>query len=108
MVAITNRRWLPRRGRASEPASQVPRNYNTGASVVPPVPLNAGGPNWDQIEKGWQKFKHSAVERWGKLTDEDLAEIDGRRDLLELRIHEVYGCDHDQAHKEVDEWLRLV
>ena len=39
---------------------------------------------WDHIEKGWQNFKHSAVERWGKLTDEDLAEIDGRRDLLEL------------------------
>ena len=36
---------------------------------------------WDHIEKGWQNFKHSAVERWGKLTDEDLAEIDGRRDL---------------------------
>jgi uncharacterized protein YjbJ (UPF0337 family) len=64
--------------------------------------------DWDQIEKGWQNFKNSAVERWGKLTDEDLAEIDGRRDLLELRIQEVYGCDQGQAHKEVDEWVRLV
>ena len=40
--------------------------------------------DWDQIEKGWQNSKHSAVERWGKPTDEDLAEIDGRRDLLKL------------------------
>ena len=63
--------------------------------------------DWDQIEKGWQNFKLSAVERWGKLSDEDLAEIDGRRDLLELEIQEVYGCDQGQAHKEVDEWPRF-
>ncbi|PYV59113.1 MAG: hypothetical protein DMG91_02235 [Acidobacteria bacterium] len=36
--------------------------------------------NWDQIEGKWKQLKGSAKERWGKLTDDDLDTIAGKRD----------------------------
>ena len=43
-------------------------------------------------------------EKWGKLTDDDLAAINGRRDQLEGKIQERYGLAKDQAKKDVDAW----
>ena len=43
-------------------------------------------------------------EKWGKLTDDDLTAINGRRDQLEGKIQERYGYAKNQARKEVDDW----
>jgi uncharacterized protein YjbJ (UPF0337 family) len=40
----------------------------------------------------------------GKLTDDDLNVIDGRRDQLEGKIEERYGYQKDQVRREVDDW----
>jgi uncharacterized protein YjbJ (UPF0337 family) len=40
----------------------------------------------------------------GKLTDDDLTAINGRRDQLEGKIQERYGVAKDQARKEIDDW----
>jgi uncharacterized protein YjbJ (UPF0337 family) len=42
-------------------------------------------------------------EKWGKLTDDDLAAINGRRDQLEGKIQERYSLAKDQAKKEIDD-----
>ena len=44
--------------------------------------------------------------KWGKLTDDDLTLINGRRDQLEGKIQERYGLAKDQAKKEIDDWYR--
>ena len=38
--------------------------------------------NWDQISGGWKQFKGKAKEKWGKLTDDDLDILEGKRDQL--------------------------
>jgi hypothetical protein len=38
--------------------------------------------NWDQVEGKWQQFKGSVKQKWGKLTDDDLDVIAGKRDQL--------------------------
>ena len=43
-------------------------------------------------------------EKWGKLTDDDLTVINGRRDQLEGKIQERYGIAKDQVKKDVDDW----
>ena len=43
-------------------------------------------------------------EKWGKLTDDDLTMINGRRDQLEGKIQERYGLAKDQVKKDVDDW----
>jgi uncharacterized protein YjbJ (UPF0337 family) len=61
--------------------------------------------NWDRIEGKWKQAKGSVKERWGKLTDDDLTEIRGRRDQLVGKIQERYGIAKDAASEQADEWL---
>jgi len=46
------------------------------------------------------KFK----ERWGKLTDDQLDVIGGRREQLLGAIQESYGIAKDEAEREVSAW----
>jgi uncharacterized protein YjbJ (UPF0337 family) len=39
--------------------------------------------DWNRIEGNWKRFKGAAKEKWGKLTDDDLNVIEGRREQLE-------------------------
>jgi uncharacterized protein YjbJ (UPF0337 family) len=64
--------------------------------------------NWDQLEGKWKQFTGSARERWGKLTDDDLDAIKGRKEILVGRLQERYGMAREQADREADEWSRQV
>ena len=61
--------------------------------------------NWDKIEGNWKQMTGKAREKWGKLTDDDLAAINGQRDQLEGRLQQRYGYAKDQARKDVDSWF---
>lgn len=43
-------------------------------------------------------------QQWGNLTEEDLAEINGRRDLLLNKIQQRYGLNKEAAERELREW----
>lgn len=60
--------------------------------------------NWDQIEGNWKQFKGSAREQWGKLTDDDVDVIAGKRDKLIGKVQEKYGIAKEAAEKQVDEY----
>jgi len=62
--------------------------------------------DWDRVEGSWKQFTGKVKEKWGKLTDDDLTTINGRRDQLEGKIQERYGYAKDQVRREVDDWLR--
>lgn len=56
--------------------------------------------DWDRIQGNWKQFVGRVKEHWGKLSNDDLAAINGRRDRLEGRIQERYGYakDKKQGH----------
>lgn len=60
--------------------------------------------NWDIIEGKWSQLKGSAKVTWGKLTDQDLDVIAGKKDVLVGKIQERYGKGRDEAEQEVDKW----
>jgi uncharacterized protein YjbJ (UPF0337 family) len=60
--------------------------------------------NWDQIEGKWKQFTGSARERWGKLTDDDMETLTGKKDHLVGKIQERYGIATAEAEKQADEW----
>lgn len=64
--------------------------------------------NWDQIEGKWETFKGQVRERWGKLTDDDMQTIKGKRGQLEGRLQERYGYARDRARDEVDNFMNSV
>jgi uncharacterized protein YjbJ (UPF0337 family) len=53
--------------------------------------------NWDQIEGNWKQIKGRAKQQWGKLTNDDLDQLAGKRDQLIGKIQERYGYQRDQA-----------
>ncbi|ADJ62713.1 MULTISPECIES: CsbD family protein [Herbaspirillum] len=57
--------------------------------------------NWDIVEGNWKQFKGKAKEQWGKLTDDDLDVIAGKRDQLVGRVQEAYGVSKDEAEKQI-------
>ena len=57
--------------------------------------------NWDRIEGNWKQFKGKVKEQWGKLTDDDVDVIAGKRDQLIGRIQQQYGISKDEAERQV-------
>ncbi|KGQ11083.1 protein yjbJ [Beauveria bassiana D1-5] len=64
--------------------------------------------NKDEIGGNWKQFKGTIKEKWGKLTDDDMTVIEGKRDQLVGKIQERYGYARDQAEKEVKDWESAV
>ncbi len=64
--------------------------------------------NWDQVEGKWKQYKGEAKEKWGKLTDDDLNVIHGRREQLVGRIQERYGIQKEVAEKQADEFVKAL
>jgi uncharacterized protein YjbJ (UPF0337 family) len=61
--------------------------------------------DWDRIEGNWKEAKGKIKQKWGQLTYDDLAKINGRRDQLEGKIQQRYGLAKDLVRKNVDDWL---
>ncbi len=62
--------------------------------------------NWDRIEGNWKQVTGRAKVQWGKLTNDDLDIIAGRRDQLAGKIQERYGIARDVADNQVNEWVK--
>jgi uncharacterized protein YjbJ (UPF0337 family) len=64
--------------------------------------------NRDTIAGNWKQLVGKAKVQWGKLTDDDLAVVEGRRDQLIGRIQERYGIAREEAERQVKEWERRL
>jgi uncharacterized protein YjbJ (UPF0337 family) len=64
--------------------------------------------NADQFEGKWKQFKGQVREKWGKLTDDDLHLIAGRREELIGKVQERYGIAKEKATHEVDEYVKAL
>jgi uncharacterized protein YjbJ (UPF0337 family) len=62
--------------------------------------------NWDQIEGNWLKAKGALKEKWGKLTDNDLDQIAGRRDQLLGHLQKLYGITKEEAERQLRDYER--
>ena len=63
--------------------------------------------NKDTLKGQWTQLKGAAREKWGKLTDDDLDQIQGRSEQLVGKIQERYGIARDEAQREVDAWTAM-
>jgi uncharacterized protein YjbJ (UPF0337 family) len=63
---------------------------------------------WNQIEGQWTQFTGSVKEKWGRLTDDELDVIAGRRDKFIGKLQEKYGLSKDEAEHQLEEWQRYI
>ena len=64
--------------------------------------------NWDRIEGNWKQFKGNVKAQWGKLTDDQIDVIAGKRDILAGKIQETYGLSKDIAEKQIADWQKRM
>ncbi len=62
--------------------------------------------NWEQIQGNWKQLTGQAKEQWGKLTDDDIDVVAGRRDQLAGKIQERYGVAKEEAENQVAAWQK--
>ena len=60
--------------------------------------------DWNRVEGNWKQLRGKAKQQWGKLTDDDLTYVAGRREELAGKIQERYGVAKEAAQKQADEW----
>lgn len=60
--------------------------------------------NKDTLQGDWTALKGKVKEKWGKLTDDDLTEIKGKRDQLLGKIQKRYGIAKEKAEEEIASW----
>ena len=64
--------------------------------------------NWDRVQGNWKQFTGKVKKQWGKLTDDDIARINGNREQLEGELRAKYGYAKDKAKQEVDTWCNRL
>lgn len=61
--------------------------------------------NSDILQGKWRQLKGEARIQWGKLTDDDLDQVQGQAEKLVGLVQERYGYNRDQAEREVDSFV---
>jgi len=61
-------------------------------------------PAWNRIQGNWKQFSGRVRQQWGLLTDDDVVEIDGKRENLVGKLQERYGLSQEAANRQIDSW----
>ena len=64
--------------------------------------------NWQQVEGRWDEVKGHIQKSWGKLTDSDLREAQGRRDQIVGKIRQRYGEKKEEIGAKLDELIDRI
>ena len=59
--------------------------------------------NWDTLKGQWRQLKGKVQEKWGDLTDDEIDQIAGKKDILVGKLQERYGYERARAEKEAEE-----
>jgi uncharacterized protein YjbJ (UPF0337 family) len=60
--------------------------------------------NSDRTAGQWKQIKGSIQEQWGKLTDDDLTQLEGNSERLAGRLQERYGIAREEAERQAKEF----
>jgi uncharacterized protein YjbJ (UPF0337 family) len=62
--------------------------------------------NLDQFEGKWEQVKGQVKEKWGKLTNDDMTIIHGKKDQMLGKLRERYGYTASQANSELGSFMK--
>lgn len=62
--------------------------------------------NADQFKGKWIQFKGEVKKHWGKLTDDDLMQIEGNYEKFIGRVQERYGDKKEEVVRWADDWYQ--
>ncbi|AMP11134.1 hypothetical protein CAter282_3445 [Collimonas arenae] len=99
-------------GELTGPASIIIQVSQIGAAAIPFLAriveifktVKEQAMNWDIIQGNWKQFKGNVKQQWGKLTDDKLDQIAGKRDQLIGSVQEAYGVSKEDAERQIREF----
>jgi uncharacterized protein YjbJ (UPF0337 family) len=99
---------LPNPGSSAQRLREVPEQ----ADCPCPAPLTfvllkGDSMNTDILKGKWTQVKGSVRSKWGKITDNDVVEIQGDTEKMIGKLQERYGYQREQAEKELQEFLNI-
>jgi len=59
----------------------------------------------EQFAAKWRQIRGQVKAQWGKLTDDDLTQIEGNYDMLVGQIEEKYGLAREEIERQLDALL---
>lgn len=62
----------------------------------------------DMVLGKWHELKGQVRQQWGKLTDDDLAQLSGKTEELVGVLQQRYGYGKAQAEIEINNWIREI
>jgi uncharacterized protein YjbJ (UPF0337 family) len=60
--------------------------------------------NKDTLKGQWTQLKGQLRKQWGKLTDDEVDQIQGSAEILIGKLQERYGYSREQAEREIERW----
>jgi uncharacterized protein YjbJ (UPF0337 family) len=60
--------------------------------------------NRDTTQGKFTQLKGKIKEQWGKLTDDEIDELEGKSEILAGKLQERYGMNREDAEREVREF----
>jgi uncharacterized protein YjbJ (UPF0337 family) len=61
--------------------------------------------NADVLKGKWKEIKGDVKAKWGKLTDDDMTEIEGNQEKLVGILQKRYGYGKEEAEREYDSFI---
>jgi uncharacterized protein YjbJ (UPF0337 family) len=61
--------------------------------------------NEDVLKGKWKEIKGRVKEKWGKLTDDDLTAVEGKKEILLGLLQQRYGYAKDKAEQEYKDFI---
>ena len=61
--------------------------------------------NEDTLKGKWKQLKGQMQKQWGRLTNDDIDQIEGSRDILLGKLQEYYGKSREENERDLDRWL---
>jgi uncharacterized protein YjbJ (UPF0337 family) len=60
--------------------------------------------NNDRVAGNWKQVKGKIKEQWGKLTDDEIDQLEGRSEQLAGKLQERYGIAQDEAERQAKDF----
>jgi uncharacterized protein YjbJ (UPF0337 family) len=60
----------------------------------------------DYFSQKWHELKGTIKENWGKLTDDDMQKIEGKKERLISTLQAKYQYSKEQAEQEVEKMIK--
>ena len=62
--------------------------------------------NKDTVQGNFTQLKGKIKQQWGKLTDDEIDQLEGHADVLAGKLQERYGLEREEAERQAKEFRK--